>query len=44
MNFRVPVPDTQISFYQRLEELKRTTLQEALYETVEKALADWMRN
>lgn len=37
MNFRTPLPDTQISFYQRMEELKKTTLQEALYETVEKA-------
>lgn len=35
MNFKTPIPDTQISFCQRLEELKKTTLQEALYKTVE---------
>ncbi|AGL00442.1 XcyI family restriction endonuclease [Desulfoscipio gibsoniae] len=36
MSFKIPLPDTQISFYQRLDKLKKTTLQEALYKTVEK--------
>ncbi|TEB14204.1 XcyI restriction endonuclease [Pelotomaculum sp. FP] len=37
MKFRTPLPDTQISFYQRLEKLKQSTLQEALFETVKNA-------
>ncbi|MCL6572881.1 MAG: XcyI family restriction endonuclease [Bacillus sp. (in: Bacteria)] len=37
MKFKTPLPDTQISFYQRLEELKQSMLQEALFKTVKKA-------
>ncbi|MTI82407.1 MAG: XcyI family restriction endonuclease [Firmicutes bacterium] len=36
MRFETPIPDTQISFYQRLEALKESMLQEALFETVKK--------
>lgn len=35
--FRAPVPDTQIGFYRRLQELKYTMLQEALFATAQKA-------
>jgi len=34
MPFKVPMPDTQVSFYEKLERLKKTHLQEALLETV----------
>lgn len=37
MKFKIPLPEVQISFCQRLEELKKSILQEALLETLEKA-------
>ena len=37
MSFKVPIPNTQISFYKKLEVLKETHLQEALLKTVRKA-------
>lgn len=37
MKFKTPIPDTQISFYERFEELKESMLQEALFETIKNA-------
>ncbi len=37
MKFETPLPDTQINFFHRLEEIKKSMLQEALFETLESA-------